>query len=145
MNDLLLNIDKLHTTKMGIERLSRNLNIDCDVVLFCKDKIMDKNCYLVYVEHGINNVLKEKMFKNSDCLFYNDNMAFVKAEENVMEYWGKYLSTVNGDNFVTRIDITQENLSMWGMLNKKVWRFLGILTDEEKENKDEHSTSSTRQ
>ena len=46
MNDLLLNIDKLHTTKMGIERLSRNLNIDCDVILFCKDKIMDKNCYI---------------------------------------------------------------------------------------------------
>ena len=106
---------------------------------------MDKNCYLVYVEHGINNVLKEKMFKNSDCLFYNDNMAFVKAEENVMEYWGKYLSTVNGDNFLARIDITQENLSMWGMLNKKVWRFLGILTDEEKEDKHEHSTGSTRQ
>ena len=46
MNDLLLNIDKLHTTKMGIERISRNLSIDCDVVLFCKDKIVDKNCYI---------------------------------------------------------------------------------------------------
>ena len=46
MNDLLLNIDKIHTTKMGIERISRNLNINCDVVLFCKNKIVDKNCYI---------------------------------------------------------------------------------------------------
>lgn len=46
MNDLLLNIDKLHTTKMGIERISRNLNINCDVVLFCKSKIMNENCYI---------------------------------------------------------------------------------------------------
>lgn len=105
---------------------------------------MDKNCYLVYVEHGINNVLKEKMFKNSHCLFYNDNMAFVKAEENVMEYWRKYLSTTNGDNFVVRIDITKESLSMWGMLNKKIWTFLGVITDKNNE-KDEHSTGSTRQ
>jgi len=44
MNDLLLNIDRLHTTTMGIERIKRNLNIDCDVVLYCKKKIVDKNC-----------------------------------------------------------------------------------------------------
>ena len=46
-NILLSNIDKLHTTKMGIERIKKNLNIDIDdVVDYCKNKILDKNCYI---------------------------------------------------------------------------------------------------
>ena len=45
MNDLLLNINKLHTTKMGIERIKNNLKLeDVDVVDYCKNKIMDNNC-----------------------------------------------------------------------------------------------------
>ena len=44
MNDLLLNIDKIHTTNMGIDRIKRNLCIDTDVVEYCKNKIKDKNC-----------------------------------------------------------------------------------------------------
>lgn len=48
MNDkeiLLSNIDKIHTTKMGIERIKRNLKLDdVDAVLYCKNKITDKNC-----------------------------------------------------------------------------------------------------
>ena len=40
---LVSNIDKIHTTKMGIDRISKNLNIDSDVVLYCKNKILDKN------------------------------------------------------------------------------------------------------
>ena len=33
MNDLLLNVNKIHTTKMGIYRIKKNLNLnDCDVV-----------------------------------------------------------------------------------------------------------------
>ena len=44
MNKLLLNIDKLHTTKLGEERIKRNLKIDIDdVVSFCKDKILSNN------------------------------------------------------------------------------------------------------
>ena len=43
-NELLNNIDKIHTTLMGIDRIKRNLNIDCDVVEYCKNKILDKNC-----------------------------------------------------------------------------------------------------
>ena len=41
---MLQNIDKLHTTKMGIDRIKKNLNIDTDVVEYCKKKILDKNC-----------------------------------------------------------------------------------------------------
>lgn len=41
---LLENIDKVHTTIMGIDRIKRNLNLDCeDVVEWCKTKILDKN------------------------------------------------------------------------------------------------------
>jgi len=42
---LLLNIDKVHTTKMGIDRIRKNLKIDTnDVVKYCKEKILDKEC-----------------------------------------------------------------------------------------------------
>lgn len=41
---LINNIDKLHTTDMGIDRIKRNLKIDNDVVKYCKNKILDKNC-----------------------------------------------------------------------------------------------------
>lgn len=41
---LLDNLDKLHTTEMGISRIKKNLKINEDVVLYCKNKILDKNC-----------------------------------------------------------------------------------------------------
>jgi hypothetical protein len=45
MNDLLNNIDKVHTTSMGIDRIKKNLNIsDIDVVKYLKELIKDKNC-----------------------------------------------------------------------------------------------------
>lgn len=42
---LLSNIDRIHTTELGIDRIQKNLklNID-DVVLYCKNKILDENC-----------------------------------------------------------------------------------------------------
>lgn len=47
MNDknvLIENIHKIHTTKMGIDRIKKNLEIDnCDVVIYCKQKALDKN------------------------------------------------------------------------------------------------------
>ena len=42
---LLSNIDKLHTTEIGIDRIKRNLKIDIvNVVEYCKNKVLDKNC-----------------------------------------------------------------------------------------------------
>ncbi len=42
---LLLKIDKVHTTKMGIDRIKRNLKLDTnDVVEYCQNKVIDKNC-----------------------------------------------------------------------------------------------------
>ncbi len=39
-NDLLRNLNKLHTTKLGAERIKRNLSLDTDdVVDWCKTKI----------------------------------------------------------------------------------------------------------
>ena len=38
---LLDNIDKVHTTEMGIDRIKRNLKIDTtDVVEYCKNKVL---------------------------------------------------------------------------------------------------------
>lgn len=42
---LLYNIGKIHTTKMGIDRIKRNLKLDTnDVVNYCKNKVLDKDC-----------------------------------------------------------------------------------------------------
>ena len=43
MNNLINNIDKIHTTKLGIDRIKNNLNVNADVVEFCKSKILDKS------------------------------------------------------------------------------------------------------
>jgi len=40
MNNLLLNIDKIHTTELGIVRIKKNLSIETDdVVNWCKHQI----------------------------------------------------------------------------------------------------------
>ncbi len=42
---LLSNINKMHTTEMGIDRIKRNLGLGTDnVVEYCKNKVLDKNC-----------------------------------------------------------------------------------------------------
>ena len=42
--ELLTNIDKIHTTEMGIDRIKKNLKIDTyDVVDYCKKIIVNKN------------------------------------------------------------------------------------------------------
>lgn len=41
---LLANLDKLHTTDLGILRIRKNLSLDAeDVVSWCKDKIAAEN------------------------------------------------------------------------------------------------------
>ena len=44
---LLMNIDKIHTTEMGIDRIKKNLKLDINnVVDYCKNKILGKNCII---------------------------------------------------------------------------------------------------
>lgn len=43
--ELLENIEKIHTTEMGIERIKKNLDIDAsDVVSYCKKIIKKDEC-----------------------------------------------------------------------------------------------------
>ena len=43
-NELIDNIDKVHTTEMGVDRIQRNLGlVDIDVVVWCKSRIIDNN------------------------------------------------------------------------------------------------------
>ena len=43
-NDLLNNIEKLHTTELGIMRIKRNLELETkDVVEWCKNRILKSN------------------------------------------------------------------------------------------------------
>jgi len=44
MNDLTQNIGKIHTTKLGVERIKRNLDLQTDdVVDWCKQQIEQAN------------------------------------------------------------------------------------------------------
>ena len=48
-NDLIENIEKLHTTTMGVERIRRNLSLGedvKDVVTFCRGKILDNKAVI---------------------------------------------------------------------------------------------------
>ena len=40
---LIRNIDRIHTTEMGVDRIRRNLGLgDVDVVSWCKERVLDK-------------------------------------------------------------------------------------------------------
>ena len=41
--ELLKNIDKIHTTKMGIERIQKNLEINAEPVSYCISKLKKEN------------------------------------------------------------------------------------------------------
>ena len=42
---LLDNVNKVHTTEMGVNRIKKNLKLDTnDVVEYCKNKVLNKNC-----------------------------------------------------------------------------------------------------
>ena len=46
--DLIENLDKLHTTELGLGRIKNNLCLDVDdVVKWCGDKILDSNAIIV--------------------------------------------------------------------------------------------------
>ena len=46
-NILIENIDSIHTTDMGVDRIRRNLGFgDTDVVAWCKGKILDPNAVI---------------------------------------------------------------------------------------------------
>ncbi|MCR4782374.1 MAG: DUF3781 domain-containing protein [Lachnospiraceae bacterium] len=45
--ELLDNIEKIHSTEMGIERIKKNLRLDeVDVIEWCKEKINDPNAVI---------------------------------------------------------------------------------------------------
>ena len=44
--ELLENIDNIHTTKMCVKRIQKNLDIDADPVEYCISKIQDKNALI---------------------------------------------------------------------------------------------------
>lgn len=44
------NIDKIHTTPMGLDRIRKNLGLECeDVVEWCKRRIQDKNSMITRI------------------------------------------------------------------------------------------------
>ena len=47
MNELIINLDKLHTTELGVLRIKRNLSLKTeDVVAWCKEKIQNPSAII---------------------------------------------------------------------------------------------------
>ena len=47
MNELIENIDRRHTTELGVMRIRKNLSLKTDnVVEFCRRKILDSNAVI---------------------------------------------------------------------------------------------------
>ena len=45
--ELLNNLDKVHTTEMGVDRIKRNIEVDVDdIVKYCVDKIKHENAVI---------------------------------------------------------------------------------------------------
>ena len=47
MNDLIKNIDKIHTTFLGEKRIRRNINVDGNVLVFCQEIIQNKQSKII--------------------------------------------------------------------------------------------------
>lgn len=46
-NELLKNLDKVHTTDMGVDRIRRNLGLcEVDVVAWCKERILEPDAFI---------------------------------------------------------------------------------------------------
>ncbi len=86
---LLLNLDKIHTTDLGVDRIKKNLCLDTnDVVKYCIHKILNRDCiiyqegknwycetdsikitinassYTIITAHKVNNGKSKKLDKN---------------------------------------------------------------------------------
>ena len=48
---LLTNIDKIHTNKMGIDRIKKNIKLDIsNIVEYCKNKVFIFSSYYFYIK-----------------------------------------------------------------------------------------------
>lgn len=57
MNDLMIQLDQLHTTALGVVRIKKNLSLETDdVVEWCKSKISSPNA--VMLRNGKNWYVK---------------------------------------------------------------------------------------
>lgn len=47
MNELIKNVDRLHTTESGIIRIKNNLSVECDdIVGYCRKMILNENAVI---------------------------------------------------------------------------------------------------
>ncbi|GFP75446.1 DUF3781 domain-containing protein [Clostridium fungisolvens] len=47
-SELILNLDKLHTTDLGVVRIKRNLSLDVeDIVRWCRNKIQNPDASII--------------------------------------------------------------------------------------------------
>lgn len=135
-NELLSNIDKLHTTILGSNRIKKNLQLnDCDVVMYCKNKILDRNCNIY--KRGKNwyckiDNIKITINSNSytiitahqkDIIMKDKLLCKIPSEEEMNIKWDYEIEHANNkDNFIMW---KKENLKRFK--DKSIIPYYGIL------------------
>lgn len=67
---LIANINRLHTTEMGVDRIRRNLDLNAsDIVEWCKIKILDKNCDISRKGKNWYAVIDNYVITVNDCSY----------------------------------------------------------------------------
>jgi Fructose-2,6-bisphosphatase len=115
-NDLLLNLDKLHTTELGIMRIKRNLSLEEDVISWCKRIIENpiseivrkgKNWYITFENYVITvnahsytiiTAHKEKLVKKHFKIKYFVHGTTYDNEKEICSGWNQVELTSLGKN-----------------------------------------------
>jgi hypothetical protein len=83
LNDLIENIEKIHTTPLGIERINKNLELETkDIIKWCKNKKKKTKDIIKW---------KKKKKKNAENI--------VKKGKNWYVYNGNCIITINANSY----------------------------------------------
>ncbi|MDE6781295.1 MAG: DUF3877 family protein [Ruminococcus sp.] len=121
MNDLIENIEKLHTTELGAERIKRNLQVETDnIVEWCREKILDKssefernvknwyivigNCRITVNAHSYTIITAHKIKKEK--IFMN----FKRLEKNITDNIREAQIKLGFDNRPISLNYTENSL-----------------------------------
>jgi hypothetical protein len=99
-NELIKNIDLIHTTKLGKERIKKNLNISGDVVLYTKKFILNEESIITKV--GKNYYVE---LNNITITINSYNYSIITAHRNKEMYLKKYLEQFSNKKIKLFVDM----------------------------------------
>lgn len=143
-NELLANINKLHTTELGAERIKRNLGVDVSAVVnWCRQRILtaaditrrgknwyvhSDNCIITVNAHSYTIITahKENLIKRKSSIVMPDNIEICIVKENKKRLLPLLLL---GDEQESQIDKYLERGDLFALYDGDV-KSVCVVTDE---------------